>query len=125
LKLRGEGGQATVELALALPTLAFVLALVFEVALVATDEVRLWHAAREAARAAAVDPDPGAALTAARRSGLPGIAVTISPAPGERVAGGPVTARVEYSPAARLGPAGGILSGVRMRAVATMRLEQL
>lgn len=60
-----EGGQAAVELALALPLLALLLLLVVQAALVVRDQVLVVHAAREAARAAAVDPNPGAARTAA------------------------------------------------------------
>ena len=58
-----EGGQATVEVALLLPLLALLLLAVVQVGLVVRDQVLVTHAAREAARAAAVDPQ----LEAARR----------------------------------------------------------
>jgi Flp pilus assembly protein TadG len=71
-RARGEDGQATAELALLLPILAVLLLAVLQVAAVARDAVLVTHTAREAARAAAVDPRPGAASTAARQaSGLP------------------------------------------------------
>lgn len=54
-----ERGQATVELALALPVVVLALLLVVQVALVAVTQVRVDHAAREAGRAAAVGADPG------------------------------------------------------------------
>ena len=53
----GEGGQATVELALVLPLLVMVLLAVIQVALVGRDSIAVTHAARAAARAAVVDPD--------------------------------------------------------------------
>jgi hypothetical protein len=119
-----ERGQATVELALVLPSLAVILALVFEVALMGTDQVRLWHAAREAARVAVVDADPTAALAAARRSGLPGVRVELDPEPGHRVAGRPVTVQVSYAPAERVPWLGGALGSLRLQAEASMRIEQ-
>lgn len=61
----GDRGQAAVELALTLPLLALLLLLVVQAALVVRDQVLVVHAAREAARAAAVDPNPGAARHAA------------------------------------------------------------
>ena len=55
----GERGQATVEFALLLPVLVLALLAVLQVAFVVRDQVAVVHAAREAARAASVDPDPG------------------------------------------------------------------
>jgi Flp pilus assembly protein TadG len=54
-------GQASVELALALPIVFLVLLAVVHVGLVARDQVLVTHAAHEAARAAAVGADPQAA----------------------------------------------------------------
>jgi Flp pilus assembly protein TadG len=119
-----ERGQATVELALCLPAVAVVLALAFEAALVCADQVRLWHAAREAVRAASVDPAPSAAAAAARRSDLPGIAVEVSPEPAHRVAGQPVSVAVSYAPALRVPVVGEVFSALRLRAEAHMRIEQ-
>jgi Flp pilus assembly protein TadG len=62
---RGEAGQAAVELALCLPLLAAIGLALLQVALVVRDQVLVTHAAREAAREAAVSPDPGAARRAA------------------------------------------------------------
>ena len=62
---RDERGQATVELALVLPFVALLALLVVQAALVARDAVLVHHAAREAARSTAVDPDPGVAREAA------------------------------------------------------------
>ncbi len=62
-----QRGQATVELALVLPLVVFALLAIVQVGLVVRDQVAVVHAAREAARAASVDRDPGAATRAARR----------------------------------------------------------
>jgi len=58
---RRSEGQASVELALALPIVFLVLLAVVHVGLVARDQVLVTHAAHEAARAAAVGADPQAA----------------------------------------------------------------
>jgi Flp pilus assembly protein TadG len=121
---RRERGQATVELALCLPLVAVVLAAVVEVARLGVDQVRLWHAAREAVRAAAVDPDPSVAEAAARRADLPGLAMEVTPGAGERVAGRPVTVALSYAPARRILVLGPLFGWLRLRAQATMRIEQ-
>ena len=56
---RDDGGQATVEFALALPLLAMLLLAVVQVGLVVRDQAVLTHAAREAARAVAVRDTTG------------------------------------------------------------------
>src|SRR5204863_562465 len=61
-----EGGQASVEAALVLPLVITMLLAVVQVGLVVRAEVLVTHAAREAARAAAVNSDPQAATSAAR-----------------------------------------------------------
>jgi len=66
---RADRGQATVEMALALPVLVLALLLVVQAGLVVADHVRAVHAAREGARAAAVDGRPGAAAAAVRAAG--------------------------------------------------------
>ena len=53
-----EHGQATVEFALVLPLVFALLVLLFQVALVARDEILVVHAARDAAREASVTHDP-------------------------------------------------------------------
>jgi Flp pilus assembly protein TadG len=54
-----------VELALVLPLVLLLLLGVVQVGLVVRDQILVVHAAREAAREAAVDPAPGAARRAA------------------------------------------------------------
>lgn len=66
---RHERGQSAVELALVLPLVIVVSLGVIAVGSVVRDRVALTHATREAARAAVVDPSPGAVRAAADRSG--------------------------------------------------------
>jgi len=67
----GDTGQATVELALVLPVLLGLVLVVVQVGLVLRDQVLLVHAAREAARVAAIDGDvPGAVEAARSATGL-------------------------------------------------------
>lgn len=63
-----SAGQSTVELALVLPVLVIGLLVVVQVARVASDYVNVHHAAREAARRAAVQPDPGVVRAAVTRA---------------------------------------------------------
>ena len=60
---RGDHGQATVELALVLPVVVALLLLGVQMAVVLHDQVLVLHAAREAARAAAVQPVGSRAAT--------------------------------------------------------------
>lgn len=117
-------GQSTVEMALCLPALALVLGLAVEVGLVAGDQVRLWHAAREAARVAVVDPDASDIEEAAARSGLQGLEVSVSPGPTYRVQGEPLEVSVEYEPGGHIPLIGRLFSSLTMRASAAMRIEE-
>ncbi len=63
-----EQGQATVELALLLPLLALLTMGIVQIGLLAHDRIALTHAAREAVRAAVVDPDAGSVRDAADRA---------------------------------------------------------
>ncbi len=121
---RGEGGQATIELALCLPILAVLGALLVEAGGLATDHVRVWHAAREAARIAVVEPNAAEARAAAERTGLDGIEMTIDPGIDARIRGEPLTVTVAYSPAGRIPLIGGLLDGIVMTGSATMRIER-
>jgi hypothetical protein len=119
-----EKGQATVELALALPVVALLLAGLVEVGLLVGDQARLWHAARDAARVAVVDPDEADVQAAAETGGLRPLEVEISPAPALRRQGDPLTVSLSYRPTARVPLFGTLLGRVQMRARATMRIEQ-
>lgn len=75
---RGERGQATVELALALPMVLLALLAVVQAGLVVAGHVRTVHAAREAARAVAVDGGPGVADAAVAAAGAEGCTTAVS-----------------------------------------------
>ena len=118
-----QGGQATVELALCLPILALLLAAVVEIGAIVGDQARMWHAAREAARAATVDRDLTDVHAAAERAGLEGVRVEVSPEADGRVQGDPVRVHLSYDPPGRVPLLGALLSRVELRAEATMRIE--
>lgn len=120
---RDERGQAATELALVLPLLALLVLLLVHVALVVRDQVLLTHAAREAARAAAIDPAPEAPRRAAEGSARLAPA-RLSVEAGTR--GGPgelVTVRLRYRSPTDLPLIGPLLADPTLTAEATMRIE--
>lgn len=119
-----ERGQATVEIALTLPVVAMLLALIVEVGIVAADRSRVWHAAREGARVAAVEPDEGRVRSAVAAAGVQGAEVTIDPPSRERVQGEPVTVSISYRHRGRAPLVGALFERVVLEAVATMRIEK-
>ena len=123
-RARSERGQATVELALCLPVVLFVLGALAEVGLIAADQVRLWHAAREAARIAVVEPDPTAARRAAEGAGFESLHLAIQPEPALRRAGDPLSVTIEYDRAAVMPVIGALFQRVNLEASATMRIEE-
>jgi hypothetical protein len=120
----GQRGQAAVEVALALPLVALLVLGIVQVGLVVRDQVLVTHAAREAARAAAVDPAPGAARAAARRSsGLRPDRLSV--AVGHRArTGQPVTVRVRYRTPTNVPLIGTLLGDITLSGTAAMRIEQ-
>ena len=120
----GERGQATVELALCLPLVAALIGVSIEAGLLAADRARLWHAAREAARVASVDPDPAAVERAADEAGLEQVDVFVDPAPAARVQGDPVTVEAAYTPPGHLPLVGALFRRFVLTATVTMRIEQ-
>ena len=119
----GEHGQATLELAFCLPIVLLLLGAVIEIGLLAGDQVRVEHAAREAARAAAVDGDLSDIRSAASAGGLEGLEVHVTPQAASRVQGEPVVVDVRYPRDARV-PIIGELFSPRMSATAQMRIEK-
>ncbi|MGH8993509.1 MAG: TadE/TadG family type IV pilus assembly protein [Acidimicrobiia bacterium] len=115
-----EQGQATVELALGLPFVAVLALLLVQATLVGRDQLAVVHAAREAVRAASVDPDPTAAREAARLV-VPGARVDmgVRPPPGR-----PVTVTVAYDSPTDLPLVGPLLPDPRLSARAVMRVER-
>ncbi len=100
------------------------LAGVLEVGFLVGDYVTLWHAAREAARAAVVDPDPAAARKAVDRVGLDGVEVLVRPGAAYRVQGRPLRVWLGYSPSGHVPLVGELASALEFRAHASMRIEQ-
>jgi hypothetical protein len=119
-----DEGQATVELALVLPVLVMLLMLVMQVGLVVRDQVMLIHAAREGARAAAVEDDPGAARTAAlagARLDPDRLEVTTR---GRAGPGSYVTVTLTYPSLTDLPLVGRLVGDIELEASATMRVEE-
>jgi TadE-like protein len=109
-----------VEFALVLPVLVLALLAVIQVALVVRDRVTLVHAAREAARAASVDPDPSRAVRAARRT-LPGAQVRVGRRP---KVGEPITVVVTYRSSTDLPLVGALFPDPVFRSQVVMRVEK-
>lgn len=116
-----DRGQATVELALGLPVLLIGLLLVVQAGLVVADHVAVVHAAREAARAVAVDGRPGAAAAAVADAGAPQCRASVA-----RPAEVGATLRVEVICPSRTEVAlvGPLLPDATVRATAAMRVER-
>jgi Flp pilus assembly protein TadG len=120
---KGEEGQAAVELALVLPLVVLVLLLVVQVGLVVRDQVLVVHAAREAARQAAVDPAAdGPKQAAIAGSGLDPerLDVVVS---GRGGAGSRVKVAVRYRAPLEVPLVGPALGDITLEAEATMRVE--
>ncbi|MCP3857556.1 MAG: hypothetical protein GY745_17620 [Actinomycetia bacterium] len=124
MKQGRDEGQATVELALVLPVVVLMLLLVMQVGLVIRDQVMLVHSAREAARAAAVDDDSGAARTGALAgSRLDGDRLEVSTS-GRGEAGSYVTVTLTYPSLIDLPFVGRLIDDIELEASATMRVEE-
>jgi len=124
LAARSDHGQTTVELALALPLVLLLVLLVVQVGCTVHDQVVVTHAAREAARASAVDADPGVARRAAEAGGGldPGhldVAVL-----GRDRPGGTVTVEVRYRSPVRVPVLRTALPEIGLSARTTMRVER-
>ena len=118
-----ERGQSTVEFALVLPLVLLALLVVVQVGLVVRDQVLVVHAAREAARAAAVGrPDDEVTAAAARAGPLDANRLTVvverSGGPG-----GTVAVQVSYRCPTDLPLVGRLLPDVGLSARAVMRQE--
>ncbi|MFS8481549.1 MAG: hypothetical protein FWJ72_17155 [Acidimicrobiia bacterium] len=104
--------------------MALLLLVLVQAVVVARDQVLVAHAAREAVRAAAVDPDPDAARRAAEQAGPldpDRLEVEVT---GRGEVGSRVRARVRYTAGTRLPLVGRALDGVVLTGTATMRVER-
>lgn len=117
-----DRGQATVELALALPLLCLLLLGMVQVALIGRAQLAVQLAAHEAVRAAAVSADP---VTAANAAALHAISlrpldVQVTTDDGD---GTTVTVTVTYVDRTDVALVGALIQQVRVRATATMAFE--
>ena len=120
LRARGGSGQATVEFALILPLVIFAALAIIQVGLVVRDHLAVVHAAREAVRAASVDPDPSSAIDAAHRT-LPHAHVDVSPRP---AVGQPITVEVRYRAVTDVPLVGVLFPDPVLHGRAVMRVER-
>ncbi len=119
----GQRGQATVELALVLPIVVLLALAVAQVAAVAVDSVLVHHAAREGARAAAVEPSPAAARQAAQgAAGLDAGSLTIELS-GGRSQGDYLTVTASYRSATTIPLIGRMIGDVDLSSSVTIRVE--
>jgi Flp pilus assembly protein TadG len=109
-----------VEFAFVLPLLVLAALAVIQVGLVVRDQLGVVHAAREAARAASVDPDPGRAIRAAHRT-LPGAEVDVGARP---KVGGEVSVTVRYTSVTDLPLVGVLFPDPDLHATSVMRVER-
>ncbi len=122
--MSGDEGQGTAELALALPVVAVLMLAIGQIGLVARDHVLLWHAAREGARAAAVEPSTTVARRAATGStpGLRAARLSVS-LTGGTASGDTVTTTLIYRSATEVPLVGALVDDVTMTASVSMRVE--
>ena len=111
------------EVALVLPVVLGLVLAVVQIGLVARDQLLLIHAAREAARAAAVDPTLDGASSAARAAGglqPDRLDVVLGPAraPGERL-----VVAVTYTAPTDVPLVGLLVPDVELRSEVTVRVE--
>ena len=123
-RAREDRGQASVELALVLPLVMILLLTVAQLGLLVRDQILVVHAAREAAREAAVEPSADAPRKAAvASSSLDGSRLTVTTngrgAPGSRV-----RVDVVYRTSSPLPLVGAAVGNLTLRASATMRVER-
>lgn len=116
----GDAGQATVEFALVLPLLAFLVLALLQAALVARDQVLVVHAARAAAREASVDAGAARVAGAVDRV-LPGATVAVDPKP---AIGEPRGVDVRYVSRTDLPLVGVLFPDPTLHARAVMRAER-
>jgi Flp pilus assembly protein TadG len=119
-----DRGQATVELALLLPVLVLLVLLVIQLGLFTRDQILVTHAAREGARASAVDDSADAVEKAVRSAGPLDprrLHVRIS---GRHGRGSRVTVTVTYDAETRVPLLRAIVGHVALHAAATMRVER-
>jgi hypothetical protein len=120
---RGERGQSAVELALVLPLLALLALGLVQVGLVVRDQLLVLHAARDAAREAAVSADQAAITGAARdATGLDPSRLRVDVGPRGQ-SGSTVRVTVRYHSPTVVPIIGRFVNDVDLEASASMRVE--
>lgn len=120
---RDCSGQAAVELALTMPLLTVFLLLILQLALLGRDAVLVSHAAREAAREAAVTARADRIQEAGRAAGgLRPSRLTVRPGP-RGAPGTRTTVAVSYRSPTEVPLIGRMVPDVTFRASATTRVE--
>jgi len=116
--IRADGGQATVELALALPVLCLLLLGIVQLLVVASDQLAVIQAARVGARAAAVAADPASTgAPAAIRAGPTSAHASVS------IGDGVVTVTVSVVNHTDVPLIGALLPDIVVTGSAAMQLE--
>ena len=115
-----DRGQTTAELAVVFPVVLLLVLVLVQAALILRDQLALTGAAREAARAASLDPDPARAERAAAAV-LPGATVRSEPRP---PVGELVRVSVSYRSPTTLPLVGPLLPDALLVARAAMRVER-
>ena len=119
MKVPSDDGQATVELALALPLLCLLLLGVVQVAVIGRGQLAVQLAAHEAVRAAAVSADPAAAANAAAQRAISLRPLTVEVAADDTT----ITVTVSYVDRTDVSIVGALLADVTLQASATMAFE--
>ncbi len=127
--VRDDRGQATLEAALTLPVVLIALLLIVQVGIVVRDVLALVQAAREGARAAAVEASDDDVRDAIMRSAGPldasRIEIVIDPAAAERSIGEAIDVELSYVEHLSIPIVSRIVSlDLPLRASATMRSER-
>jgi len=117
-----DNGQATVELALALPLLCLLLLGMVQVAVIGRGQLAVQLAAHEAVRAAAVSADPVAAASAAAHHAISLRPLDVQVATDEGD-GTTVTVTVSYIDRTDVALVGALIQEVTLQASATMAFE--
>ncbi len=120
---RNDSGQSTVEFALVLPVLMIFMLVAVQVGLLVRDYVMVVHAAREAARSAAVTVGPSGPTLAAQRAAAldpTRLKVTVGQRGG---VGSIVTVTVHFKAPTEVPLVGALLGDYEMMSVASMRVE--
>jgi Flp pilus assembly protein TadG len=124
IRRQDDRGQATVELVLVLPVVVLALLLVIQVGLVARAQVLVVAAAREGARAAAVDGPDAPRAAAAATPGLSADRMSVAASTERGGSGSLVRVEVRYRVATEVPLVGPLVGEPTLTAAVAMRAEE-